>query len=75
MFRQKRNVSCLFVAVVQNAVRSSELRKEGKYAIVKDKEYFVLTTNVDHQFYKAGFELERMSSKGICFGSIIQKDG
>ena len=24
------------------------------YDIVKNKEYFVLTTNVDHQFYKAG---------------------
>ena len=26
------------------------------YDIVKNKEYFVLTTNVDHQFYKAGFD-------------------
>ena len=25
------------------------------YDMVKNKEYFVLTTNVDHQFYKAGF--------------------
>lgn len=28
--------------------------------IVKDKEYFVITTNVDHQFQKAGFEKERL---------------
>ena len=26
------------------------------YDIVKNKEYFVLTTNVEHQFYKAGFD-------------------
>lgn len=25
------------------------------YELVKDKSYFVLTTNADHQFYKAGF--------------------
>ncbi len=24
--------------------------------IVKDKDYFVLTTNIDHQFQKAGFD-------------------
>lgn len=28
--------------------------------LVKDKEYFVLTTNVDHQFQKAGFDRERL---------------
>ena len=28
--------------------------------IVKDKNYFVVTTNVDHQFYKAGFAPERI---------------
>ena len=32
------------------------------YDIVKNKEYFVLTTNVDHQFYKAGFD----EKKNIC---------
>ena len=25
-------------------------------SIIKDKDYFVITTNVDHQFQKAGFE-------------------
>jgi len=29
------------------------------YDLVKNKEYFVLTTNVDHQFYKAGFDEKR----------------
>lgn len=30
------------------------------YDIVKDKDYFVLTTNVDHQFQKAGFGKKRL---------------
>lgn len=29
-------------------------------ALVKDKDYFVLTTNVDHQFQKAGFDKKRL---------------
>lgn len=28
--------------------------------LVKDKDYFVLTTNVDHQFQKAGFDKKRL---------------
>ena len=28
--------------------------------LVKDKDYFVLTTNVDHCFQKAGFDRERL---------------
>ena len=28
--------------------------------LVKDKDYFVLTTNVDHQFQLAGFNKERL---------------
>lgn len=30
------------------------------YDLVKDKDYFVITTNVDHQFQKAGFDKERL---------------
>ena len=30
------------------------------YELVKDKDYFVLTTNVDHQFQKAGFDKKRL---------------
>ena len=30
------------------------------YTLVKDKNYFVLTTNVDHQFQKAGFDKQRL---------------
>lgn len=29
-------------------------------SLIKDKDYFVLTTNVDHQFQKAGFDKHRM---------------
>ena len=29
-------------------------------SLVKNKDYFVLTTNVDHQFQKAGFEKQRL---------------
>ena len=30
------------------------------YDLVKDKEYFVITTNVDDQFYKTGFDKENI---------------
>ena len=30
------------------------------FSIVKDKEYFVITTNVDHQFQVAGFDKKRL---------------
>ena len=30
------------------------------FELVKDKDYFVLTTNVDHQFQKAGFDKHRI---------------
>lgn len=30
------------------------------YEMVKEKDYFVLTTNVDHQFQKAGFAADRI---------------
>ena len=30
------------------------------FEIVKDKDYFVLTTNVDHQFQLAGFDKDRL---------------
>ena len=33
---------------------------ETLYELVKDKDYFVLTTNVDHCFQKAGFDKKRM---------------
>ena len=33
---------------------------EELFALVKDKDYFVLTTNVDHQLQKAGFDKKRL---------------
>ena len=30
------------------------------FELVKDKDYFVITTNVDHQFQKAGFDKNRL---------------
>lgn len=40
------------------------------YDIVKDKEYFVLTTNVDHQFLKAGFSDSRIFATQGDYGEI-----
>lgn len=33
---------------------------EGLFRLVKDKDYFVITTNVDHCFQKAGFDKKRL---------------
>ncbi|MBQ3335074.1 MAG: hypothetical protein IJG85_05760 [Eubacteriaceae bacterium] len=33
---------------------------ETLLALVKDKDYFVITTNVDHQFQRAGFDKKRL---------------
>lgn len=44
------------------------------YDIVKNKEYFVLTTNVDHQFYKGGFdEKEYLQHREIMGKSSARK--
>lgn len=40
------------------------------FDIVKDKEYFVLTTNVEHQFWKAGFADERIFATQGDYGEI-----
>lgn len=40
------------------------------YDIVKDKDYFVLTTNVDHQFQKAGFSEDRIFATQGDYGEI-----
>ena len=33
---------------------------EDLFSLIKDKDYFVITTNVDHCFQKAGFDKERL---------------
>ena len=43
---------------------------EQLFAMVKDKDYFVLTTNVDHQFQKAGFQDERIFATQGDYGLI-----
>ena len=38
--------------------------------LVENKDYFVITTNVDHQFYKAGFDSERIWAVQGDYGKI-----
>jgi len=45
------------------------------YEIVKDKDYFVLTTNVDHQFQKASFQKERIFATQGDYGNIQCEKG
>lgn len=45
------------------------------YEMVKDKEYFVLTTNVDHQFYKSGFDEKRIFATQGDYGEIQCEKG
>lgn len=45
------------------------------YEMVKEKDYFVLTTNVDHQFRKAGFEAERTFATQGDYGNIQCEKG
>ncbi|WP_294561492.1 Sir2 silent information regulator family NAD-dependent deacetylase [uncultured Traorella sp.] len=40
------------------------------YTLVKEKEVFVITTNVDHQFYKAGFKDEDVFATQGDYGEI-----
>lgn len=40
------------------------------YELVKDKSYFVLTTNADHQFYKAGFGEDHIFATQGDYGYI-----
>lgn len=40
------------------------------YELVKNREYFVLTTNADHQFYKAGFGEEKIFATQGDYGLI-----
>lgn len=45
------------------------------YEMVKERDYFVLTTNVDHQFQKAGFEEERIFATQGDYGDIQCEKG
>lgn len=58
---------------------------ENLYELVKDKDYFVLTTNVDHCFQKAGFDKYRLfytqgdyglfQCSGPCHMSTYENEG
>lgn len=45
------------------------------YQLVEKKDYFVLTTNVDHQFQKAGFDEERIFATQGDYGEIQCEKG
>lgn len=45
---------------INRYMKASKPVYEEFYALVKEKDYFVLTTNVDHCFQKAGFDKHRL---------------
>lgn len=45
------------------------------FELIKDKDYFVLTTNVDHQFQKSGFSEDRIFATQGDYGRIQCKRG
>lgn len=45
------------------------------YELVKDKDYFVITTNVDHMFQKAGFDKKRLFYTQGDYGLFQRADG
>ena len=45
------------------------------YELVKDKDYFVITTNVDHQFQRAGFDKTRLFYTQGDYGLFQTVDG
>ncbi len=45
------------------------------YELVREKDYFVLTTNVDHQFFKAGFDSNRIFATQGDYGKIQCETG
>lgn len=48
---------------------------QSVYELVKEKPHFVLTTNVDHQFWKAGFSDENIFATQGDYGKIQCKRG
>jgi len=44
------------------------------YHLVKDKNYFVITTNVDGQFRKAGFKKDKVFEVQGSLSKIVEKD-
>ena len=48
---------------------------QGLLALVRDKNYFVITTNVDHQFQRVGFDKERLFYTQGDYGLFQSVDG
>ena len=48
---------------------------ENLLELVKDKDYFVITTNVDHQFQRAGFDKKRLFYTQGDYGLFQTLDG
>ena len=44
-------------------------------SLVRDKDYFVITTNVDHQFQRAGFDKKRLFYTQGDYGLFQREDG
>lgn len=62
--------------VYVNRIEPSALPLYQKlYQLVRDKEYFVITTNADHQFYKAGFGEEKIFATQGDYGLIQCRRG
>lgn len=58
---QWRNIGRIGRAIFINRYQDAPIPVyENLYEIVKDKNYFVITTNVDHCFQKAGFDKQRL---------------
>ena len=45
------------------------------FAFLENKNYFVITTNVDHQFYKAGFQTEKIFAVQGDYGNFQCANG
>lgn len=59
-----------------NRIEPSALELYKKlYKLVEDKDYFVLTTNVDHQFQKAGFAEDKIFATQGDYGRIQCEKG
>ena len=57
VIRRIQRTSCVILRALPNLHKDTYTKL---YNLVKDKDYFVITTNVDHCFQKAGFDKKRL---------------
>lgn len=55
-----QNAEAVIIGAGAGLSTSAGFTYEKLFELIKDKDYFVLTTNVDHQFQKAGFDKHRL---------------